>query len=173
VQPASDPAHPPRLHLVEAKPASALCSSSSHRGLPISDDLSQPSFKVEATKPALRGVRMKKVITLRLTLVHWTLRWSNSFLTTATTTAWAPPPVILFQLPGRWLRLAKTCYMGFLARGEDFVAAVSSVDWQQLKTAASVPAPILRSHPKAPARFRSLRRSVPLPSQKNATPGTR
>jgi general secretion pathway protein A len=173
VQLASDPAHPPRLHLVEAKPASALCSSASHRGLPISDDLSQPSFKVEATKPALRGVRMKKVITLRLTLVHWTLRWSNSFLTTATTTAWAPPPVILFQLPGRWLRLAKTCYMGFLARGEDFVAAVSSVDWQQLKTAASVPAPILRSHPKAPARFRSLRRSVPLPSQKNATPGTR
>jgi len=171
-QPASDPARPPRLHLVEAKPASALSSSSSRRALPISQSLSQPSFEVDATKPALRGVSRAKVITLRLTLVHWTLRWSHSFLTTATTTAWAPPPVILFQLPGRWLRLAKTCYMGFIARGESFVAAVSSVAWQQRKTTASVARPTLRSQPRAPARFPFLRRTVPLQSQKNATPGT-
>lgn len=173
VQPASDPAHPPRLHLVEAKPASGLCSSSSRRALPISQNLSQPSFKVDATRPALRGVSMAKVITPRLTLVHWTLRWSNSFLTTATTTAWAPPPVILFQLPGRWLRLAKTCYMGFLARGESFVAAVSSVDWQPRKTTASVATPTPRPDPRAPARFPFLRRNVPLQSQKNVTPRTR
>jgi general secretion pathway protein A len=172
-QPASEPAHPPRLHLVEAKPASALSSSCSRRGLPISQNLSRSSFKVDATKPALRGVSVAKVITLPVTLAHWTLRWSNSFLTTATTTAWAPPPVILFQLPGRWLRLAKTYYMGFLARGESFVAAVSSVDWQQLKTTASVATPTLRSYLRAPVRFPSLRRNVPLQSQKNVTSRTR
>jgi general secretion pathway protein A len=172
VQAVSDPAHPPRLHLVEAKPASALASSYSRRALPFSQNLSQASSKVDATKPTLRGVGRAKVITLRLTLVHWTLRWSNSFLTTATTTAWAPPPVILFQLPGRWLRLAKTCYMGFIARGESFVAAVSSVDWQKRKTTASVATPTLRSQLRAPARFPFLHRNVPPQSQKNATPRT-
>ena len=78
-----------------------------------------------------------KAIALRLPLVQWSIRWSNSFLTAATTTAWAPPPVILFQLPARWLRLAKTSSMGFLTRGESFVAAVSSIDWPQLKATTS------------------------------------
>jgi general secretion pathway protein A len=136
VQPTPQPAHLRRLHLVEAKPVFALSSSSSRRRQPIPQNDSQPSFKVGATKPDLLSVSMMKVIALRLTLVQGTIRWSNSFLTTATT-AWAAPPVILFQLPARWLRLAKTCYMGFLTRGESFVAAGSSIDWPQLKTTAS------------------------------------
>jgi general secretion pathway protein A len=137
VQPASEPTHPPRLHLVEAKPASALSSSPSRRRLPSPQDRSQPSFKVAATKPALLSTSLLKAIALRLTLVQWTIKWSNSFLTTAATTAWAPRPAVLFQLPARSLRIAKTGYMGFLVRGESFVAAVSSIDWPQLKTTTS------------------------------------
>ena len=137
VQSTSEPAHPRRLHLVEAKPVFALSSSSIRRRQPIPQNHSQPSFKVGATKPALLSVGMMKAIALRHPLVQWSIRWSNSFLTAATTTAWAPPPVILFQLPARWLRLAKTSSMGFLTRGESFVAAVSSIDWPQLKATTS------------------------------------
>jgi general secretion pathway protein A len=137
VQRASEPAHPPRLHLVEAKPASALSSSSSPRRLPSPQDLSQPSFQVGAMKPALLSLCMMKVIALRLALVQWTIKWSNSILTTAATIAWASPPAILFQLPAHSIRVAKTGYTGFLAHGESFVAAVRAIDWPQLKTTAS------------------------------------
>jgi general secretion pathway protein A len=123
------PAHPPRLHLVESKPASGHPSATTRSHLAGPQEFSHPSFKVAATKSALLGSSITKLIALRLTLVRWGMKWSNRFLTTAAISAWAPPPAILLQLPARTRRHLKVWFGVFLARAEKVVAAIASPAW--------------------------------------------
>jgi general secretion pathway protein A len=130
-QESAPPAHPPRLHLVESKPASGHPSATTRCRLPNPKKFSHPSFKVSATKSARLGSIMMKLIALRLMLVRWAMKWTNRILTTAATTAWAPQPAILLQLPARKLRQIKAWSGVFLA------GALASIDWQQLKITTS------------------------------------
>jgi general secretion pathway protein A len=131
------PAHPPRLHLVESKATSGHSPATTRCQLPGSQEFSHPSFKVAATRSALLGSITRKTIALRLILVRWTVEWSNHLLTTAATTAWAPHPAVLLQLPARSLRQINALYREFLPLAERLVAAVASIDWQQLKITAA------------------------------------
>jgi general secretion pathway protein A len=128
------PLQTPRLHLVEPKAASKLSSVASRRYERRPDAFSHPSFKADAVKSAAPGSSGIKFVALRLVLVRWTIKWSTGLLSSATNSAWAPPPAILFQLPGCWMRQAKSHSAGFLARAERLVAPLSSVSWPRVKT---------------------------------------
>ncbi len=123
------PAHPPRLHLVESKPASGHPSATTRFQFPNPEKLSHPLFKAVATKSARLGSIMMKLIGFRLMLARWAMKWSNRILTTAATTAWAPDPAILLRLPARALRQLKVWFRAFLARAEKVVAAIASPAW--------------------------------------------
>jgi general secretion pathway protein A len=132
MQPAA-PTQSPRPYLVEAKPASGHAAATTRSQLPTAQAFSPASFKVGAAKSAFLRSGVMKFVGLRLILVRWTMKWINSLMSTAATTAWAPPPTILLQLPARWLLQMKTWCGESLARGEKFVAAIASIDWQRLK----------------------------------------
>jgi len=132
MQPAGS-THSPRLYLVEAKPASGHLAATTRSQLPTAQAFSPASFKVGATKSAFLRSGIIKVAGLRRILVRWTMKWSDSLMSTAATTAWAPPPAILLRLPARWLHKFEVWYGGALARGEKVVAAIASIDWPQLK----------------------------------------
>jgi general secretion pathway protein A len=132
MQPAA-PTHSPRPYLVEAKPASGHSVAATRSQLPTAQAFSPASLKSGAAKSVFLRLSTMKVAALRLVLVRWTMKWSDSFFTTAATTAWAPPPAILLQLPARWLHQMKSWCGDSLARGEEFVAAIASIDWPQLK----------------------------------------
>jgi hypothetical protein len=127
----------PRLHIVEPKSASdpsSVHSRCQERG---PDAFTHPSFKAHATKPAFPGSSMINVVALRLVVIRWTIKWSNGLLSSATTTAWAPPPAVLFQLPGCWIRQAKSHSVALFARAERLVAPITSIDWPRMKTTTS------------------------------------
>jgi general secretion pathway protein A len=131
------PAHPPRLHLVESKLTSGHPSATTRCQLPNPKKLSHPLFKAVATKSARLGSIMMKLIAFRLMLVRWAMKWTNRILTTAATTAWAPHPAILLQLPTRAIRRIKALFGAFVAVAEGFAVAVASIDWQQLRITTS------------------------------------
>jgi general secretion pathway protein A len=139
-QPAQDPTpptHHPRLHLVETKATSGHPVATTRSQLAGPQKFSHPSFKVAATKSALLGSSMTKLIALRLMLVRWGMKWSNRIVTTAAATAWAPHPAILLQLPARSLRRLKAWFGVFVVGAEGFAVALASIDWQQLKITTS------------------------------------
>jgi general secretion pathway protein A len=128
-QESAPPAHTPRLHLVEAKATSGHAQAVTRCQLPGPQKFSHPSFNGDATKTALLGSIMMKLIALRLILVRWAMKWSNRILTTAATAAWAPHPAILLQLPARALRQRKVWFGIFLANAEKVVAAIAPPAW--------------------------------------------
>jgi len=128
-QESAPPAHPPRLHLVESKPALGHPQTTTRCQLPSPQKFSHPSFKAAVSKSAIMNSSINKVVALRLILVRGLLKWSNRFLTTAATTTWAPHPAILLQLPAHALRQLKVWLGAFLASAEKVVAAMASPAW--------------------------------------------
>ena len=104
-QPASDAAQEPAIELkqqpVHQPPAR---STAAHCQGPDPEAPFQLASKPVAAKSTHQRVRIMNLAARRLPLVHWATKWSNSFAAAATTTVWAPLPVILFQLPSRWAR---------------------------------------------------------------------
>jgi general secretion pathway protein A len=138
---ASEPAasaDPPRLHLVEAKADSDLSSASNGSRAPARPELSRTPSKVGATKSApLSSSLMMKIITLRLVLVRWSMKWSDRLLCTAKSPAWIRTTAILLRLRERWLRRVRTLCWSCLAWRERSWMIVSSIDWTRLKMTAS------------------------------------
>lgn len=128
------PLNRPRLHLVEPNAASDPPSVASRRSARRPDAFTHPSFKADAAKSDSPRYGRVRVVALRLILVRWTIKWSTGLLSSATSTAWAPPPAILFQLPGCWIRHAKSHSAALLERAEKLVAPLTSVSWPQVKT---------------------------------------
>jgi general secretion pathway protein A len=162
VQPAAQPAQPnhhPRLHLVEAKPASGHSPVTTRCPLPSPQEFSHPSCNVPTEKSALLSSILMKMIALRLTLVRWStslrdrflsaaskpsrirtmalLLQRNRFLSTVISPAWMRTTTLLLQLPARSLRLMSAWrweYIGWRDRG---FAALESIDWLHLKITTS------------------------------------
>jgi general secretion pathway protein A len=130
------PLHPPRLHLVASKLHTGHPPATTRYQPPAPQKFSHPSFTVATTKSTLLSSIITKLVALRLMLVRWSMKWRDRYLTTAATTAWAPPPAILLQLPARALRQLKVRFDPFLASAEKFVAVIVSIDWPQLKISA-------------------------------------
>jgi general secretion pathway protein A len=104
-QPATDPAQVPTIEL-QQQPVSHLAArpNPADRQPPDPQSPFQSASKPRAAKSAHQRARTIKLTAQRLLLVRWATKWSNSLAAAATTTAWAPPPAILLQLPTRlWL----------------------------------------------------------------------
>jgi hypothetical protein len=132
--PQATAAQPPRLHLVETKAAPAHSPASSGHSTSSSQNPAHPSSTVVPAISAFFRSSVVKIIALRFTLGRWTMKWTNGLLAATASTAWAPPPAILFQLPARWVRLVNSWYVRLVGRARAFGATVAARDWPRLKT---------------------------------------
>jgi len=140
VQPAVEPAQPnhhPRLHLVEAKPASGQAPSATRCQLPSPEEFSHPSFKVVTAKSALQSSRWMKIIVLRLALVRCSVKLRNRFLSVATNPYRIRTMALLLQLPARSLRVMRAWHWEYLGWRDQCFAAFESIDWLHLKITTS------------------------------------
>jgi general secretion pathway protein A len=140
LQPAVEPvqANPrPRLHLVEAKPASGQPPSATRCQLPSPEEFSHPSFKVVTAKSELQSSRSMKIIALRLALVRCSVKLRNRFLSVATKLSRIRTMALLLQLPARSPRVMSAWHWDYLRWRDQCFAAFESIDWLQLKIITS------------------------------------
>jgi general secretion pathway protein A len=140
VQPAVESAqsdHHPRLHLVEAKPASGHPPATTRCQLPGPEEFSHTSFNVPAEKSALLSSSLMKIIGLRPTLVRWSMKLRNGFLSAATNPSRIRTMALLLQLPARSLRVMRAWHWEYLGWRDQCFAAFESIDWLHLKITTS------------------------------------
>jgi general secretion pathway protein A len=149
------PIHPPRLHLVEPKSASAVSSAASRRQASSFQNLARPSSRVAAKKSFAPSSALVKLVAVHSTLVAWGRKGTARFSSVVTAAARSRTMAHITQLPARLLAAtaavarssvmahitqlparcqssARSLYWESLAWTDRCLNIVASIDWPQL-----------------------------------------
>ncbi len=129
-------AHPPRLHLVEAKAGLGLSPASSRDKGSGRQVQSRRLSEANARKSVLLRSSLTNFVALRAIVVRWRMMLSDRFSSTLKSRAWTQTTTPVVPLIGRWLFAVRACCWECLAWRDRGLDIVGSIDWPRLKMSA-------------------------------------